>query len=77
MDFIKNLFDKKSGESLSNQNQPELENGRYWGGSPIAIFLFNSDAISKQVSTAYGQYAEGELLKSLSKALSPMADGNS
>lgn len=44
---------------------------RYWSGSPIALFLFNSDVISKQVSTAYGQYAEGELLKSLSKALQP------
>ena len=71
MNFIKNLFGKKEDESLTKQNQPELEDGRYWGGSPIALFLFNASAISKQVSTAYGQYAEGELLKSLNKALQP------
>ena len=68
---MKNLFGNKENKSSSQQNQTAWDDGRYWGGSPIALFLFNSDAISKQISTAYGQYAEGELLKSLGKALKP------
>lgn len=72
MDFIKNLFGNKEGKPSSQQNQTAWDDGRYWGGSPIALFLFNSNAISKQISTAYGQYAEGELLKSLGKALQPV-----
>jgi len=36
-----------------------------------ALYLFNSDKISDEVSCAYGAYAEGELLKALSKAVEP------
>ena len=37
----------------------------------LAFYVFNSDKISNEVSAFYSAYAEGELLKALSKALEP------
>jgi len=37
----------------------------------LAFYVFNSNKISDEVSGFYGAYAEGELLKALSKALEP------
>lgn len=37
----------------------------------LAVFVFNSDEISDKISAVYGAYAQGEVLKALSKALEP------
>jgi hypothetical protein len=67
---------KTMSENVSIETTPEIAPSiplpnRNWVGSTLAIFLFNSDEISKSVSSAYGQYAEGELLKALSGAIKP------
>lgn len=36
-----------------------------------AIFVFNSDEISDKVSSVYGAYAQGEVLKAISRGLEP------
>lgn len=41
------------------------------GSASLALYVFNSNKISDEVSGFYGAYAEGELLKALSKALEP------
>jgi len=40
--------------------------------APIAFYVFNADRITNGVSTGYGSYAEGELLKTLATSLVPL-----
>jgi hypothetical protein len=37
----------------------------------LTLYLFNSNKISDEISLSYGEYAEGEILKAISKTLQP------
>jgi hypothetical protein len=65
--FWKKLFGSKEVQGT----QPAAVTPKRSQEACLALYVFNSDKISNDVSGAYGAYAEGEVLKALSKALEP------
>jgi len=66
MHFLNKDFDRKiySGENSGRTSEPGEK-------SCMAFYMFNSDTISREVSSMYTAYAEGEFLRCLSRALKP------
>ena len=61
------------GEELPAQKKAVVpEGGRPAESLVSAMFVFNSDEISDEVSSTYGAYAQGEILKALSRGLKPL-----
>lgn len=68
MSFLNKLFGK--GEPAKVKTPSVSPKGS--GEACLAVFVFNSKEISDKVSGAsYGEYAEAELLKAVSKTLEP------
>jgi len=66
MAFINKNFDPErySGENSGQTSEPDEK-------SCMALYVFNSDTISREVSSMYSAYAEGEFLRCLSRTLQP------
>jgi hypothetical protein len=66
MAFVNKNFDrKKYSEENSGRTSEQDEK------SCVALYVFNSDTISREVSNMYAAYAEGEFLRCLSRTLQP------
>lgn len=65
MSFWKKLF----GNKESKKDQPAAISPNVSQEACLALFIFNSDNISSNVSSTYGNYAQTEILKALSEVV--------